>query len=158
MKRSLMLAFVAVAICFASCKIDRQDKLIGYWKQVPFSDPDSVRTLTYWTFYDGDVLELLTVSNPSLNADDTSANQTSQPSDTISLARYSYNTQGKELNISKQGENGDDYYFVGSDDIRGKYWMDELKKGKRLKMVKREHPDGSKGGVYMRIELVKIKQ
>ncbi len=147
MKRtSIFLSFIAIAICFASCKIDRQDKLVGYWKQIPFTDPDSSRTFTYWTFYAGDILELYEINNT-----DTAYAQ----GDTLSKRTFTYTTQGKELNIFSEGRENDDDYIIGSGDIRGKYWMDEIKKGKRLKIVKRKHPNGSSDGVYSRIELVK---
>ena len=75
--------------------------------------------------------------------------------DTIKYALYVYSTIGKELTISYEGADGDAGYIPGSSDIRGTYWYDELKKNKRLKMVRRKTPDGNKGGAYSRIELVK---
>lgn len=142
---SLFLPLIVVALCFTTCKIDRQNKLIGYWKEVPFTDPDSVEYLTFWTFYSGDILELRQISN----IDD------GTKGDTISTKSYTYTTEGKELNIFATGEDVNGNYFIGSGDIRGKYWMDELKKGKRLKIVRRKHPDGSTEAAYRRIELIK---
>lgn len=168
MKRlSVILAFVAVAVCFSSCKINRQDKMIGYWKQVPFSDPDSVETMKFWTFYDGDVLEVVTVkpkTDSTQNGQLASYLPGSMPKtkedlnncDTVELTQFTYTTEGKELSIFLPGEDSDSKYIVGSHSICGEYWLDELKKGKRMKMVRRRQPGGEKGGAYLRIELVKL--
>lgn len=166
MKRlSIILAFVAVAVCFSSCKINRQDKMIGYWRQVSFSDPDSVEFVKFWTFYDGDVLVVMSVKPKT---DSTSngqlASNISMPKtkedlencDTVQLIQYTYTTDGKELSIFMPGEESDSQYIVGSHSICGEYWLDELKKGKRMKMVRRRQPGGEKGGAYLRIELVKL--
>ena len=168
--------FLVVALSFATCKIDRQDKLVGVWRQVPFTDPDSITTVTYWTFYAGDVLEVYTIETDSskiVSGKTGVAQHDGNPmitntkrgtlkrkvdvvqGDTVSYNIYAYSTIGKELTISYEGTNGNDGYIVGSYDIRGTYWFDELKKNKRLKMIRRKHPDGTKGGAYIRIELVK---
>lgn len=173
MRIKTILPFLAIALCFATCKIDRQDKLVGVWRQVPFTDPDSITTITYWTFYAGDVLEVFTIETDSskVNPDNivkphqnvSAANKRGTykrkvdvaQGDTIKYALYVYSTIGKELTISYEGADGDAGYIPGSSDIRGTYWYDELKKNKRLKMVRRKTPDGTKGGAYSRIELVK---
>ncbi len=164
MKRlSVILAFVAVAVCFSSCKINRQDKMIGYWKQVPFSDPDSIQTARFWTFYDGDVLEVIDVK-PKADSSSSGVSYGPMPKtkedlnncDTIQKLQYTYTTDGKELSIFMPGEESDYLYIVGSPSICGEYWLDELKKGKRMKMVRRKQPGGIKGGAYLRIELVKL--
>ena len=61
-KLSIILPFVIIALCFANCKINRQDKLIGSWKVVPFTDPDSATNIKYWIFFAGDRLEVYSVS------------------------------------------------------------------------------------------------
>lgn len=176
MRIKTILPFLAVALCFATCKIDRQDKLVGIWRQVPFTDPDSVSTITYWTFYAGDVLEVFTIETDRSKWKDSAAYPVTADTagvasrmnrgtykrkvevavgDTLSYGVYVYSTVGKEISISYEGTDGNDGYVVGSNDIRGTYWFDELKKNKRLKMIKRKHPDGTKGGAYTRIELVK---
>jgi hypothetical protein len=189
MRIKTILPFLAVALCFATCKIDRQDKLVGVWRVVPFTDPDSVTAYTYWTFYAGDVLEVFTVETDSSKVkpgDIVKPHQISPETemqgtdsvpeitynrrgtirrkveivtgDTVGYGIYTYSTIGKELTISYEGNSGNDGYIVGSNDLRGTYWFDELKKNKRLKLIKRKHPDGienRKAGAYMRIELVK---
>lgn len=176
MRIKTILPFLAIALCFATCKIDRQDKLVGVWRQVPFTDPDSITAITYWTFYAGDVLEVFTIETDSSKVkpgdvlhphQNLSANNKRgtykrkvevAAGDTIKYGLYVYSTIGKELTISYEGINGNDGYIKGSNDIRGTYWFDELKKNKRLKMIKRKHPEGvedRKGGAYTRIELVK---
>ena len=181
MRIKSILPFLAIALCFAACKLDRQDKLVGVWRQVPFTDPDSVTSYTYWTFYAGDVLEVFTIetdkskvrgktiltptTDTTKQSNEVSASNMSRGTykrkvevvegDTVFYGLYVYSTIGKELTISFEGTGGNDGYIVGSNDIRGTYWYDELKKNKRLKMIKRKHPDGSKGGAYTRIELVK---
>ncbi len=201
-KLSIILPFIVIAVCFANCKINRQDKLIGYWKQVPFTDPDSAVSETYWTFYAGDLLEIYTLStvdstglkpkpattddqtdssdNNTDNQDDSSVDNADNQDesavaaalkarkgtirrglkngDTLSFASYSYNTDGKIINILMPDLESDAHYVPGSKSICGKYWMDEIKKNKRLKIVRRKDPNGEKGGAYLRIELVKVKQ
>jgi len=173
MRIKTILPFLAIALCFATCKIDRQDKLVGVWRQVPFTDPDSITAITYWTFYAGDVLEVFTIETDSSKVkpgDIVKPHETLSAfnkrgtykrkvdvaeGDTVKYALYVYSTIGKEVTISYEGVGGDDGYISGSSDIRGTYWFDELKKNKRLKMIRRKTPDGTKGGAYSRIELVK---
>ena len=199
-KLSIILPFVIIALCFANCKINRQDKLIGSWKVVPFTDPDSAVSETYWTFYAGDLLEVYTLStvdstghkpatadDQNDSSDDNSDNQDNSSTDnadnqdnstvatalkarkgtmrrglnigdTLSFASYSYNTDGKIINILMPDLSADANYVPGSKSICGEYWMDEIKKNKRLKLVRRKDPNGNKGGAYLRMELVKVKK
>jgi len=139
----MIIPFVAVALCFGACKIDRQDKMIGEWKQIPFKNPDSC-DIKYWRFYAGDILETYEVKLDSFG----------ERTDTTPVSIYTYYTEGKKLTISDEsGDNSD--YIPGSNDIRGVYWLDELKKKKRMKMTRREDPKGVKEGAFLRIELVK---
>lgn len=139
----IIIPFVAVALCFATCKIDRQDKMIGLWKQIPFTNPDSCN-IQYWLFYAGDIMETYVMGFDSVG----------ERTDTVSSKQYTYYTEGKTLVIfNTSGDDSD--FIVGSTDIRGTYWVDELKKKKRFKMTRRKLPDGTKGGAYMRVELVK---
>ena len=188
-KLSIILPFIVIAMCFATCKINRQDKLIGYWKLVPFTDPDSAVSETYWTFYAGDLLEVYSLStvdstghkpatadDQNNSSDDNSDNQDDSAvaaalkarkgtmrrglniGDTLSFASYSYNTDGKIINILMPDLSADANYVPGSKSICGEYWMDEIKKNKRLKLVRRKDPNGNKGGAYLRMELVKVKK
>jgi len=139
----LIIPFAVVALCFATCKIDRQDKMIGVWKQIPFTNPDSC-DIKYWMFYAGDVLETFVIKHDSLG----------ELTDTMPSVQYTYYTEGKQLTISNSSGDDSDY-IVGMNDIRGTYWIDELKKKKRMKMTRRKHPNGEKAGAFYRIELVK---
>lgn len=181
-KLSIILPFVIIALCFANCKINRQDKLIGSWKVVPFTDPDSSATTTYWIFFAGDRLEVYSVSNTDSLGNRPEAGTIVGKSDgivktdsaifaslkagkkrgrmigdTTIFQIFSYNTDGKIINILKTDASTDSRYIVGSGDICGEYWMDEVKKNKRLKLVRRKDPTGEKGGAYLRFELVKVK-
>ena len=182
-KLSIILPFVIIALCFANCKINRQDKLIGSWKVVPFTDPDSALSVSYWIFFAGDRLEVYSVSNvdslknhpePTEEAVKKSSNNVEKsdsaiiasiksrkrgvlPGDTVSFEVFSYNTDGKIINILKPDASANANYIAGSSDICGEYWMDEIKKNKRLKLVRRKDPKGEKGGAYLRYELVKVK-
>ncbi|MBR5958839.1 MAG: hypothetical protein IKZ99_10795 [Salinivirgaceae bacterium] len=139
----IIIPFVAVLLCFATCKIDRQDKMIGLWKQIPFTDPDSCE-IRYWLFYAGDILETYVMGFDSVG----------ERTDTVSTNQYTYYTEGKTLVVSSiTGDDSD--FIVGSTDIRGTYWIDQLKKKKRYKMTRRKLPDGTTGGAYLRIEMVK---
>ena len=181
-KLSIILPFIIVALCFANCKINRQDKLIGSWKVVPFTDPDSATNIKYWVFYAGDRLEVYSVSTvDSLGNRDSTAvigkadkdspaktdsaifaslasrNRKIIVGDTLTFEIFSYNTDGKIINILMPDASANDHYIAGSRDICGEYWMDEVKKNKRLKIVRRKDPKGEKGGAYLRFELVKVK-
>lgn len=181
-KLSIILPFVIVALCFANCKINRQDKLIGSWKVVPFTDPDSATTKAYWIFYAGDRLEVYSVSTvDSLGNHIEPTEETTKKSnddyksdtaiinsikarkrglivgDTVSFEVFSYNTDGKIINILLPDAAANAFYIAGSHNICGEYWMDEVKKNKRLKIVRKKDPQGEKGGAYLRFELVKVK-
>ena len=168
-KISIILSLVAIALCFASCKINRQDKLIGYWKVVPFTDPDSAAAVTYWIFYAGDRLEVYSLSTVDSLGNHTdiselTASQTQnkvEKSDSAIFASLSTRHRGlvagDTVRFSVFSYNTDGKIIKGSHDICGKYWMDEIKKNKRLKLVRRKDPSGSKGGAYLRFEMVKIK-
>ena len=118
---TIIIPFVAVLLCFATCKIDRQDKMIGLWKQIPFTAPDSCE-IKYWLFYAGDILETYVVGLDSVG----------ERTDTLSTNQYTYYTEGKTLVISSTTGDDDDF-VVGSKDIRGTYWIDELKKRSAIK-------------------------
>jgi hypothetical protein len=183
-KISIILPFVIIALCFANCKINRQDKLIGSWKVVPFTDPDSATNVKYWIFYAGDRLEVYSLStvdslgnrpdsttvigksdknNSTVKTDSAiyaslaSRNRKVIIGDTLTFEVFSYNTDGKIVNILSTDASADSKYIAGSRAICGEYWMDEVKKNKRLKLVRRKDPKGEKGGAYLRIELVKVK-
>ena len=183
-KISIILSFVAIALCFATCKINRQDKLIGYWRVIPFTDPDSATSISYWIFYAGDRLEVYSISsvdslgnhadmseiavkpvdNKDVKSDSAifaslSAHKRGVlPGDTIRFEVLSYNTDGKIINIEMADATAGSKYISGGYSVCGTYWMDEIKKNKRLKIVRRKDPKGDKGGAYMRYELVKVKK
>lgn len=180
-KLSIILPFVIIALCFANCKINRQDKLIGSWKVVPFTDPDSATNIKYWIFFAGDRLEVYSVStvdslgnrpdpetivsksNSQIPSDSAiyamlgSRKRKVIAGDTLTFEVFSYNTDGKIVNILMPDASESSHYIAGSSDICGEYWMDEIKKNKRLKLVRRKDPTGEKGGAYLRYELVKVK-
>ncbi len=180
-KLSIILPFVIIALCFANCKINRQDKLIGSWKVVPFTDPDSATNIKYWIFFAGDRLEVYSVStvdslgnrpdpetivsksNGQVPTDSAiyamlgSRKRKVIAGDTLTFEVFSYNTDGKIVNILMPDASENAHYIAGSSDICGEYWMDEIKKNKRLKLVRRKDPTGEKGGAYLRYELVKVK-
>jgi len=45
-----------IALLF-SCRGSQQDKLIGDWERIPFTQPTEVKN--YWRFYSGDALRYL---------------------------------------------------------------------------------------------------
>ncbi|MCQ2375490.1 MAG: hypothetical protein MJ069_06300 [Salinivirgaceae bacterium] len=147
MKKTIVISlFAVIATIFVSCKMDHQNRYIGVWERVSFSNPDSADRRSEWTFYAGDKLEIATVYIEGRKKDSTL-------NDTINFEQYVYSTEGHTLNI--YGINGDEDYDPASGNIRGNYWVDELKKGKRIKMTRRQHPDGSTGAAFYRIELTK---
>jgi hypothetical protein len=139
MKRFLSIAGIGIiVVLFATCKGDYDNKIIGNWKQIPFTNPETATEIKYWQFYAGDRLEIVTI-----NAD-------SEPVDTMI---FSYYIDKSTLDIL-DGPGGNGEYLPAAGDYRGQYWVDELNK-KYFKISKRKHPDGSTDGAYLRVEMAK---
>lgn len=118
-----------------SCRSNQQNKLVGTWKYIYHTEPDS-SSVKLWTFFSESELEIEDISEV----------------DTI-LRVYSFSIEGSELNIfGDEAELGP--YAAGPNEFRGKYWVDELNK-EYLKIEKTEHGDGSEGNAYLRVEMVK---
>jgi hypothetical protein len=129
-----------IALLF-SCRGSQQDKLIGDWERIPFTQPTEVKD--YWRFYSGDALEVFTLDNGVLDGD---------------TLKYTYSVDGKTFSIF-----GDGAYYTAIKDIRGKYRVDELNDS-YLKLTKTDHPVDTSGNSwgdtvgsnpFIRIELVK---
>lgn len=133
MKKVLTIATLIFIVILTSCR-GKDQYLIGVWKEVPFVSPDSTNENSTWNFYAGDALVIKTIY------------KSDKKNDSIS---YTYSLSGSKLTIY-----GDWDYQPAVGDIRGEYWVDVLKK-KELKITKRKHPDGEKGGAYIRKEFVK---
>ncbi len=137
-KYYIFTIIIAVFVALAACRGNQQSKLIGSWKRVYHTNPDSTET-SIWDFYDGDKLEVTTTS---LSGADT-------------IIEYAYVIDGKNFSIFTPSSNPNWPYYEGQQDIRGEYWVDELEKS-NFKVTKRSNPLGESGGVvYIRIELVK---
>jgi hypothetical protein len=142
MKRLFYFSSIITLIFITACSKNLQDKMIGYWKQVPFYNPDSVEYINYWQFYAGGRLDIYKIY------------KNDQATDTLF---YTYEVNSKTLNVF--GEGG---YTPGAGDFRGGYWIDVLNK-KYFKITKREHPsdtsvykpDTVSSSPYLRIEFVK---
>lgn len=132
---TIAIVLVLVASFTYSCRTNQQNKLIGTWKYIPHTKPDS-STVRIWIFYSGSELEVVDL----VDSDST-------------IRTYSYSIEGSELNIF-----GDDTdlgpYLPSPNEYRGKYWVDDLNK-EVLKIEKTEHGDGSDGNAYLRVDLVK---
>ncbi len=120
-----------------SCRDTEQSKLIGIWKRVLPTEPDTTLT-EYWKFYEGDKLEVIFKQN---NID--------------SIVEYSYVIKSSDFSIYNPISDANRPYHEAQRDIRGDYWVDELNK-ENYKITKRANPLGEQGGfVYLRIELIK---
>lgn len=134
-KFSYFISILLFIVLLSGCRKDQQNKLVGYWEQIPFYNPDSTPIKTYWQFYAGDAVTIF-----HINGDETDSLQ------------YTFNISGSVLDIFSGID--DPTYSPNARDPRGQYWVDYLK-GDQLKATKRKHPDGTTDAVYMRIELVK---
>jgi hypothetical protein len=142
MKRTLLNATAILVLAFLfSCRGSQQNKLIGNWERVYFTEPTDVKI--YWQFYAGDALDVYS-NNPPTAAGDT--------------VKYTYSIDGNSFSIFKDGE-----YDAAAADIRGTYWVDQLNDS-YFKVTKIEHPIDPSGNnwgdtvpvnPYLRIELVK---
>jgi hypothetical protein len=128
--------FVLLVVVFGACRGDQQKKLIGYWEQVSFTDPEETPKKKYWEFYAGDALTVFTYVGEEV-------------SDSMQLT---YSISGTVFEVFSGAD--DRTYLPAARDPRGEYWVDDLNDS-QFKATKRKHPDGSKEGVYVRVELVK---
>ncbi len=134
MKPFFRIITIITLLVLVSCR-DKSEYLVGTWKQIPFTNPDSVRYKHSWKFYAGDALEVTTLDVKT--GKDTTI-------------KYTYSLARKEFSIT----NNEFEYVTGNGDIRGEYYVDELNK-KRFKIRKTTHPGEKKGGAYARKEFVK---
>ncbi|HAM98911.1 MAG TPA: hypothetical protein DCQ26_09915 [Marinilabiliales bacterium] len=136
MKRNLIIASAIITLAVvAGCRGSQQNKLIGIWEKIPFSEPTSQST--YWQFFAGEALWVFDL--------DTTISAT----DTLNLIKYTYSIDGNIFEIFGEGD-----YGTAAGDPRGEYWVDELNND-YFKVTKRKHPDGTTDAAYLRIELAK---
>jgi len=136
MKNYYIVIILLFTLALSACRGDQQNKLIGVWEQIPFTEPDSIHT--YWQFFAGDALFIYTIDEAM--------------KDTTKFLKFAYNVDGSTFTVLTGQD--DPPYSSAAPDARGEYWVDELSNS-NLKMTKRKHPDGTTDAVYMRIELVK---
>lgn len=120
------------SIFFVGCRGDQQAKIIGKWKEIPFTEPTN--TEKHWLFYSGDALTIYTVED-SVEVDSTF---------------YLYDIEANTFEVVGEGP-----YLNAAADPRGEYEVDELT-DKYFKITKKKHPDGTTNGAYLRIEMVKL--
>lgn len=144
MKNFIIVLVFGLSLLSVGCMKKKEEKLIGEWKQIPFTDPDSVISFNFWTFYAGDAL----IIKDSIIGDTL-----------LESVQYTYDIDGSKLRIF-----GDWAYGPDAGDPRGEYWVDQLSDD-YLKMTKRKHPSnindtawwsGSEDRAFLRIELVKL--
>lgn len=136
MKKSyLIIPFLFFVILISSCRGDQQNKLIGNWEQILFTDPETTTTKIYWQFYAGDALTIYRDNGVDVDS-----------------LQYTYNVEGSIFDVFDGVDNPS--YAPAARDARGQYWVDALSDGE-FKATKRKHPDGTTDAVYMRVELVK---
>jgi hypothetical protein len=134
-KNYLIIPFLFFVILMSSCRGDQHSKLIGNWEQIPFTDPDSTTTSTYWQFYAGDALIIFKDNGTEVDS-----------------LQYTYNIDGSVFDVFSGAD--DPGYGYDTRDPRGQYWVDALS-NEQFKATKRKHPDGTTDAVYVRIEMVK---
>ncbi len=136
MKNISIAIILVISVSFLfSCRTNQQSNLVGTWKYIPHTEPDT-SAVRLWSFFASGELEIEDISEQ----------------DTL-LRIYSYNIEGSELNIY-----GDESvlgpYHPNPNEYRGKYWVNVLDKS-YCKIEKTEHGDGSDGNAYLRVEMVK---
>jgi hypothetical protein len=130
-----LFSLLFLVVLLGSCRGDEQNKLIGNWEQIPFTNPDSTPTKIFWRFYAGDAVTIFRVSG--------------EVTDSL---QYTYNISGQVFDVFPGID--DVQYLTAARDPRGQYWVDMLKDS-QFKATKRKHPDGTTGAAFMRVELVK---
>ena len=128
----ILILIATVAVIISGCRGSQQNKLIGTWKQIPFTKPTGSETL--WEFYAGDALVVSNYDTAGVFMDSIS---------------YTYSIDRSTFDVF-----GDGTYLPGAGDPRGEFWVDELT-DTNFKITKRKHPDGSTDGAYLRLEFVK---
>lgn len=140
-KTFFSIAILVIIITIIGCRGSQQNRLVGYWEQIPFTDPEDEEKTTskiYWQFYAGDEVLREIYSMDTLT-------------DTV---LFRYNIDGSVLNIFASSEDQEESYTAGSGLPMGEYWVDVLTND-NLKATRRKHPDGSEGAAFIRLELVK---
>ncbi len=130
----IILAFIAVSF-FYNCRGDQQNKIIGTWKQIPFTNPETTPDTVLWQFYPADRLVIYRIN--------------AKGTDSLQLT---YNISGYVLDVFPGDD--DPTYSKDARDPRGQYWVDLLTND-QCKATKRKHPDNTTDAAFMRIELVK---
>lgn len=129
MRNTIFIFILAFTIPFIGCRTSEKEKLIGSWRQIPFTDPaDTIKTryINTWVFTGGDELVIKVFDI--------------QDEDSIEV-KYTYSIDGDKLRM-----------FDGDVWFNGEYWVDVLDK-KYLKMTKKK--DGSGEAAWLRYEFVK---
>ena len=128
----LIYTLIIFSVLFTGCQKKKERLLIGQWKLVPETKPDTSNYIR-WTFFDGDRLEIVPVIN----------------SDTSDVKIRTYHLQSETLKyfINVTGDEGE---FTED----GKYRIDELTK-KVLHLQRVEFTDGTATAAYLRREFVK---
>jgi len=133
MKKIFGIVVLGIALIVVSgCRGSQQNKLIGAWKQVPYTKPDGSEII--WEFYAGDAVVVSNFDTAGVFIDSVS---------------YTYSIDRSTFNVFGDGD-----YYQAQRDPRGEYWVDELGDS-NFKITKRKHPDGSTDGVYLRLEFIK---
>ena len=138
MKNNIHLIIILfLVILLNGCRGDQRTKLIGNWEQIPFTDPETNTSKTYWQFYAGDAVIIKSYVDGIATKDS---------------LQYTYSIEGSVFDVYSGVD--DPTYLPANRDPRGQYWIDQLTDD-QFKITKRKHPDGSTSAVYVRVELVK---
>lgn len=140
MKKSIffLFAIISVAMLFG-CRGSQQNRLVGYWKQVPFTNPETTSQTYYWQFYAGSGAVRERYIDNVLE-------------DSVS---YTYSIDGSVLSIFAATTEQEEAYLPSSGEPLGEFWVDVLT-NEKLKATRRKHSDGSEDAAFLRIEMVKV--
>ena len=141
MKKITLITFVLLSIVVLfGCRGSQEGRLVGYWKQVPFTAPETTLRTYYWQFYAGNTIVRETYID----------NEISDSTD------YTYSIDGSILHIFPTTDEQELSYEPGSGEPMGEFWVDLLTK-EAMKATRVKHPDGTEDAAFLRIELIKVQ-
>lgn len=128
MRNVILILILAFTLPFIGCRSGDQEKLVGTWKQIPYTNPEEASDQNMWIFTGGNELTIKTISTEEIISDSV-------------VNEYTYDIDGDKLRI-----------FDGLEPHNGEYWVDVLDK-EYLKMTKKKSSDGK--AAWVRYEFVK---
>lgn len=108
MKNLFLVLVLAFTLPFIGCRSNDQEKLIGIWDEIPFTNPAESTHETEWIFYSGDRLEVQTTAIES--------------SEDSTVYKYTYAIDGSKLRVFNEIKED----TIASGPHGGEFWVQEL--------------------------------